>query len=116
MTSRGETWRLFVAIELPETWLEALVAAQRALAEAFETPRTPRLRWVRAEGIHLTLARVPDATSLDAQETRDVMARMQTLKCPPLTVRNVSLMRSHLGPGGSRYERVTAFPEGSESA
>ena len=50
MTSQGETWRLFVAIELPETWLEALGAAQRALAGVFETPWTPRLRWVRPEG------------------------------------------------------------------
>jgi 2'-5' RNA ligase len=198
VTSQGETWRLFVAIELPETWLEALGAAQRALAGVFETPRTPRLRWVRPEGIHLTLkflgnvpvervnqlrrllseavpeapglalslgepgfftgpgnlvrvlwvgvrgdvvgleklafavdaacsqldipkerrrfaphltlARVPDGTSLEAQEMRDAMGRIETLKCPPLTVARVSLMLSHLGPGGSRYERVTAFP------
>jgi 2'-5' RNA ligase len=198
VTSQREMWRLFVAIELPETWLEALGAAQRALADVFETPRTPRLRWVRPEGVHLTLkflgnvpiervdelrgllseavpeapgltlslgepgfftgpgnlvrvlwvgvrgdvvgleklafavdaacshlgipkerrrfaphltlARVPDGTSLDAQEMRDAMDRIETLKCPPLTVARVSLMLSHLGPGGSRYERVTAFP------
>jgi 2'-5' RNA ligase len=189
---------LFVAIELPETWLKALGGTQRALADAFETPRTPRLRWVRPEGIHLTLkflgnipvervdelrgllteavpaapgltlslgesgfftgpgnlvrvlwvgvrgdllaletlastidsacsklgvpkerrrlaphltlARVPDATSLGAQEMRDAMAKIETLKCPALAVPRVSLMRSHLGPGGARYERVTAFP------
>jgi RNA 2',3'-cyclic 3'-phosphodiesterase len=198
MTSQGEMWRLFVAIELPETWLRALGAAQRALADVFETPRTPRLRWVRPHGIHLTLkflgnvpiqrvdelrrllseavpeapgltlslgepgfftgpgnlvrvlwvgvrgdllgleklafavdaacsrlgvpkerrrfaphltlARVPDGTSLDAQQMRDAMARIETLKCPPLTVVRVSLMRSHLGPGGARYERIAAFP------
>jgi hypothetical protein len=34
VTSQDELWRLFLAIELPETWLEALAGAQRALAEA----------------------------------------------------------------------------------
>jgi 2'-5' RNA ligase len=196
--ARGETLRLFVAIELPETWLESLGAAQRALAEAFETPQTPRLRWVRPEGIHLTLkfvgnvptmylqqlqtvlgeavpqspdltlslgepgfftgpgglarvlwvgvrgdlrelealasavdkacsklgvpperrrfaphltlARLPDQTSFRDDEVRDAMGRLDTLKAPPLAVTHVSLMRSHLGPGGARYERIAAFP------
>ena len=198
VTSQGERWRLFVAIELPETWLEALGIAQRALADVLETPSTPRLRWVRSEGIHLTLkflgnlpvewvdelrgllsdavpeppgltlslgepsfftgpgglvrvlwvgvrgdllplealasnidaacskldvprerrrfaphltlARVPDGTSLSADDTRQALGRLETLKCPPLTVSRVSLMRSHLGPGGARYERIAAFP------
>jgi len=194
----NETLRLFVAIELPETWLEALAGAQQALAEAFETPATPRLRWVSPRGIHLTLkflgsvptvwladlktvlteavpeapglslslgepgffpgpgglvrvlwagvrgdvaglealasdvdagcsrldvprerrrftphltlARVPDETSLSAQDVRNAMARLETLKAPPMTVSHISLMRSHLGPGGARYERIAAFP------
>jgi 2'-5' RNA ligase len=194
----NETLRLFVAVELPEAWLEALGTAQRALAESLETPRTPRLRWVRADGIHLTLkflgnlptvmlaelqgslgealpaspdvalslgepgffsgpgglvrvvwvglrgdargleelagnidaacsqlgvprvrrrfaahltlARVPDETSLSAQEVREAISRLDTLKAPQMTVSRVSLMRSHLGPVGSRYERIAAFP------
>jgi RNA 2',3'-cyclic 3'-phosphodiesterase len=196
--AQGETLRLFVAIELPEPWLEALAGAQRALAEALETPQTPRLRWVHPAGIHLTLkflgnlptmylaqlhgllsdavpapprlvlslgepgffmgslplvrviwagvrgdiqgletlasnvdkacsdlgvprerrgfaphltlARVPDETSIGAQDMRDALSRIETLKAPPLTVTHVSLMRSHLGPGGARYERIAAFP------
>jgi 2'-5' RNA ligase len=194
----NETLRLFVAVELPGAWLEALGTAQRTLADVLETPRTPRLRWVRPEGIHLTLkflgnfptvklaelqgllgeavseppevtlslgepgfftgpgglvrvlwvglrgdmpglealastidtacspmgvpgerrrfaphltlARVPDETSLSAQDVREAMGHLETLKAPPLTVSHVSLMRSHLGPGGSRYERIAAFP------
>ena len=51
----GETMRLFVAVELPAAWTEALAQTQRRLAELMETPQTPRLRWVRPEGIHATL-------------------------------------------------------------
>jgi 2'-5' RNA ligase len=198
----NETLRLFVAIDLPETWREALSVVQQELAAQLETPRTARLRWVRPEGIHLTLkflgnlptlqlqhlqtvlaeavprppnitlslgdpgffmfrggggreavrviwvgvrgatrelealaaavdaacatlgvkrerrgftphltlARVPDETLIDAQDMRAAIARIETLECPPLTVRQVTLMRSHLGPGGARYERIAAFP------
>jgi len=51
----GETLRLFVAVELPQAWTEALAQMQGRLAELMETPHTPRLRWVRPEGIHATL-------------------------------------------------------------
>ena len=74
MTSQGERWRLFVAIELPQTWLEALAATQRSLAEVFETPRTPRLRWVGAQGIHLTLkflGNLPAGSSAHARLTTE---------------------------------------------
>ena len=196
MTSQGETWRLFVAIEPPQTWVDALAAAQRTLAAAFETPEAPRLRWVHPEGIHLTLkflgnlpserlddlrgvlgeavakspaltlslgepglfsapwqhalwvgvrgdlpglealartvdiacsrlgvprerrgftphltlARVPEGAGLSTEDLREAMGRLDTLKAPPLTVSHVSLMRSHLGAGGARYERIAAFP------
>ncbi len=46
-----ERWRLFVALELPSEVKEGLAAVQAALrAQGLE-----RLRWVRPEGIHLTL-------------------------------------------------------------
>jgi 2'-5' RNA ligase len=51
----SQTLRLFVAVELPETWRRALAEGQRRLAEILETPQTPRLRWVHPEGIHVTL-------------------------------------------------------------
>ncbi len=43
--------RLFVAIELPDEWTDALASMQVEL----ERKGLERLRWVRSEGIHLTL-------------------------------------------------------------
>ena len=53
----GPHLRLFVAVELPSEWLEALRALQELLRRAFENGAEPRplLRWVRPEGIHVTL-------------------------------------------------------------
>jgi 2'-5' RNA ligase len=48
----GKVVRLFVAIELPGELLRALNGAQHALQRE---PALARLRWVRPEGIHLTL-------------------------------------------------------------
>ena len=50
--------RLFVAVELPEAWLEALGRLMEQLKAALaREPKTSsaRLRWVRPEGIHCTL-------------------------------------------------------------
>jgi 2'-5' RNA ligase len=60
---------------------------------------------------HLTLARMPDGIE-DA--TRRLVAEV-TGACPPpsvpaFRVDHVSLMRSHLGPGGARHERLAAYP------
>jgi 2'-5' RNA ligase len=59
--------RLFIAIEMPPAWIDALAAVQDQLRRR----GLERLRWVRPEGIHLTLAflgdvaeqRVPDVTN-----------------------------------------------------
>ena len=206
---RAETRRLFIAIELPEAWKQALQALQDRMQAALTTdPRTKgvRVRWVRPEGIHLTLkflgevpagrldaieralaSAVPQAPgfqlalfsvgsfsdrraprviwagiaetppgSQQAQHTelfrlveqvetwlaaagfpRErrsfaphlTLARLPEDLSPPLreavaavtnafnasdapafTVDRVSLMRSHLGPGGARYERLSAYP------
>ena len=67
-------------------------------------------RGMRPFAPHLTLARVPEGASLD----RDVLSgHLHSLKlddAPPFNVQQVSLMRSHLGPGGARYERLAAWP------
>jgi 2'-5' RNA ligase len=88
--------------------LRELDALASRVDEACSKLDVPRER--RRFAAHLTLARVPDATSLAAQDVRDVIATIDTLKGPPLIVGSISLMRSHLGPGGARYERVAAFP------
>jgi 2'-5' RNA ligase len=53
-----ETWRLFVAAELPEAWKEALAELQEELRRSLANDQglsTVRVRWTRPEGIHLTL-------------------------------------------------------------
>ena len=47
--------RLFVAIELPPEWIEALASLQEQLRWPLEDAAGQRLRWVRPEAIHLTL-------------------------------------------------------------
>ena len=66
---------------------------------------------------HLTLARLPE--KLTAAE-RELVAATTTKQALPAVetyrVRGVSLMRSHLGRDGARYERLALYPEGAEGA
>jgi RNA 2',3'-cyclic 3'-phosphodiesterase len=189
--------RLFVALELPDAWLKALSATQDELRRRVEGGPCPRLRWVRPEGIHLTLkflgsveadrreviegalaaiepglfrfslslgapgsfgdrrgprviwaglegdldrlgalasavegalsplgfptearafnphltlARVPD--DFPASARRELSSQVERLSAPrvaAMSVQGLSLMRSHLGRGGARYERLAYF-------
>ena len=50
--------RLFVAIELPQPWLDVLAETQKRMKTAIEADKGlagVRVRWLRPEGIHLTL-------------------------------------------------------------
>jgi 2'-5' RNA ligase len=109
-------------------------------AGSFSDRRAPRVVWIGVEGEtrelaalaervdialaavgyprerrgfapHLTLARLPDGLS---QAERDaVVAVTNAFTVPafdPFVADQVSLMRSYLGPGGARYERMAAFP------
>jgi 2'-5' RNA ligase len=98
MTSRGETWRLFVAIELPEAWREVLGKAQKALADVFETPRTPRLRWVRPDGIHLTLKFLGNLPGERVDELQSYLAKAVP-KAPGLTLSLASRASSRAQAG-----------------
>jgi 2'-5' RNA ligase len=62
--------RLFVAIELPETWLAAIEDLQSRLRSRLEKPgKAPlRLRWVRPEGVHLTLKFLGNVAALRLAE------------------------------------------------
>ena len=52
----GESLRLFVAVELPETWRQALGASQERLRARLAADGSElRLRFVRPESVHLTL-------------------------------------------------------------
>jgi 2'-5' RNA ligase len=102
--------------------------APRVLWAGIETPQLPRLlqlaesieTWLAAAGVprerrpfapHLTLARLPDDVR-DEQKRRiaEVTRGVEGESVAPFTVDHVSLMRSHIGPGGARYERVAAYP------
>jgi 2'-5' RNA ligase len=65
----------------------------------------------RAFSPHLTLARVPDHVGGDERRRfKDLTASLEVPSAPPVTIREMSLMRSILGPGGAVYQRVAAFP------
>jgi 2'-5' RNA ligase len=66
-----ETIRAFIAIPLPEPLLEKLVTLQRQLAEQVP-PRS--VRWVRAEGIHLTLKFLGDTPTEKLPEIKWALA------------------------------------------
>lgn len=202
MSERPPRMRLFVAIELPQPWLDALADLQARIKSAIEKDPSlagQRLRWVRPEGIHitlkfigevdpdrleaithqldgalavippvtlapapvgsfgerraprvvwagvhetppgvlqgladrvesqlegagirregrpfrahLTLARMPDG--LTEQQKRRAAEIASSVVMPDIAafgVENVSLMRSFIGPGGARYERLKRWP------
>ena len=199
-SAREERQRLFVAVELPSSWLEAFrqhIEAVRGLLARSPETRDAHVRWVRPEGIHLTLqflgevparrrrdietalavavaappdlrlemgrtgsfdrgaprvlwvgvngqtreltalagrvdaalagagfaperrvfaphltlARLPDELPLACrQRIVQTAGQVELIACEPFVVQNIVLMRSHLGPGGARYEIVARQP------
>jgi 2'-5' RNA ligase len=69
----------------------------------------PRER--RGFRLHLTLGRLPDDIP-NAQRNRAASLAMavELPEVAPFTIGRVSLMRSILGPGGARYERLGHWP------
>lgn len=58
---------------------------------------------------HLTLARVPDQTPRQVVASiTAVLGQVPIAESEPMVVRELALIRSHLGPGGARYERLAA--------
>ncbi len=67
-----ETWRLFIAIELPAHVLDHLTALQDWLRERVP-PRT--VRWVAPQGIHLTLKFLGDAPVTQREALQNALAQ-----------------------------------------
>ncbi len=91
--------------------LEPLARLQQRVERALEPLGFPPER--RAFSPHLTLARVPDR--MGSEERHTLKELVKTVEAPPaaaVTIGELSLMRSILGPGGAVYERVAAFPLG----
>ena len=69
--------RLFVAIELPDAWLRALGELQERMQAALaedEALAGVRVRWVRPEGIHLTLKFIGEVAPERLPPIRDQIA------------------------------------------
>jgi 2'-5' RNA ligase len=69
--------RLFVAVELPESWLAALGELQGRMREALaadELLAAVRLRWVRPEAIHLTLKFIGEISPDSLASIREQLA------------------------------------------
>lgn len=79
--------RLFVALELPKSILDALARAQDALQE--QMPRRA-VRWVRGEGIHLTLKFLGE-TPAHQREPIALAVAEATAGHGPLTLRAAGL-------------------------
>ncbi len=88
----------------------------RALIDLYERIET----WLAAAGWpretrtfhpHLTLARLPDAMDdATCRAVADMANAFASPEAPGWHVDRVHLIRSHLGPGGARYESLAAFP------
>ena len=71
-----ETFRAFIAIDLPESVKSFLREAQDALK-----PYGFRVKWVRPQSIHLTLKFLGDTATADTDKIADAMTRA-TRNCP----------------------------------
>lgn len=76
MTTAEAGLRLFVAIDLPSSWLDALAVAQKDLQRAIKGAGAPDIRWVRPEGFHLTLKFLGHVEAARRAEVEDALARV----------------------------------------
>ncbi|HLV44826.1 MAG TPA: RNA 2',3'-cyclic phosphodiesterase [Aggregatilineales bacterium] len=90
----AEPWRLFIAVELPPEALDVLEGLQSELKQA--APQRA-VRWVRPEGIHVTLKFLGDAPQ---EAIGEVQAALD------------AAVQGH-GPFNLRAEGVGAFPNTS---
>lgn len=89
--------------------VEGLTELAGRVEAALEPIGFPRER--RPFAAHLTIARVRDQTpSAERRQLASLVERYEPPALPAVTFREVSLMRSHLGPQGSKYERLASFP------
>ncbi len=100
--------RLFIAIDVPETVRDALVAAQQSLRDR----ASARLRWTRPDAMHLTLKFLGDVDAARLPSLARVVAGVAARHHP------FGLAVSRLGafPGGRRLQFVWAGIEGDLNA
>ncbi|OGO50270.1 MAG: 2'-5' RNA ligase [Chloroflexi bacterium RBG_16_68_14] len=89
--------------------IEALASLAKRVDRALRPLGFPREG--RPFAAHLTLARVPDLVpSEERQQLAGLIERYRPPPLPSMILREVYLMRSILGPGGSVYQRLASFP------
>lgn len=89
--------------------VEGLAALAERIDVALEPLGFPRER--RPFAAHLTLARVPDETPpAERRRLSEQLAKHQIPAQPSMTLTDVALMRSTLGPGGAVYQKIASFP------
>lgn len=106
-TSAGHV-RAFIAIDVPQAARQIMAAAIRELAE--QVPGS--VRWVDAQGIHLTLKFLGDIPTQDAAEI------IAALKSPVQQIHAFSLQLSGLGmfPNARRPRVLWAGVEGQQDS
>jgi 2'-5' RNA ligase len=88
---------------------QILVSLARCVDDALAPLGFERER--RPFAAHLTLARVPDEASREERsQVNGLIEAYQGEALPSMALRDVSLMRSILGPGGATYQRLASFP------
>ena len=99
---------VWVGLEGDITQLAALAARVEAALKPLGFPADASGRPFAA---HLTLARVPDQMPPAARrEVAELIGRYRSAPLPSMMLKEISLMRSILGPAGSVYQRLAAFP------
>ena len=89
--------------------VERVAELQRRVEAALERLGFPAEN--RPFSPHLTLGRVPDHVGgAERERLWDLTKALVAPEAAPVTIRELSLMRSILGPGGAVYERLAAFP------
>lgn len=89
---------------------EGLAALAGRIDEATGQLGFPRER--RPFAAHLTLARVREGAGDDERRRLALQVRGYRMPAlPSMTLSEVALIESRLGPGGSVYHRLAAFPE-----
>ncbi len=108
MSTRAGYVRAFIAVEVPQTARQTLAEAVRELAD--QTPGN--VRWVDAQGIHLTLKFLGDIHTQDAGEI------ITALNSPVRQVSPFSLQLSGLGmfPNARRPRVLWAGIEGQQDS
>ena len=118
LTLRPATIGTFGGARMRVVWvgLEGDIDALAALAGRVDAAVAPLgfERERRPFAAHLTLARVRDQAGDEERRRLALQIRGYRLPAlPSMTLSEVALMESRLGPGGSAYHRLAVFPEAS---